>query len=145
MSSGKKSAHTIEVDPKTPHDVITIMEQQRQYIAEERYGGSMRLGAYTAHIEKGTLLHNLYGAEKVDERHRHRYEVNDAYVETLEEHGLRISARSKTGLVEAVETTEKNPPILCRRAVPPEFTARPFSPNPLFTGLIKAAKKRREI
>ncbi len=139
---GKKSAHTIEVDPKTKHPVITVMEDQRDKLAEQRYGGSMRLGAYTAYFEKGTVLRSLYGADKADERHRHRYEVNDAYVDDLLEHKLCVSAYSKTGLVEAVELPTTEHPFFVGVQYHPEFTARPFSPNPLFTGLVKAGKKR---
>lgn len=139
---GKRRAHTLEVDPDTPHDVITIIEDQRKKLAESRYGGSMRLGAYTAHIEKGTLLHSLYDSLTAEERHRHRYEVNDEYVNLLEEHGLVLSAYSSSGLVEAIELPVEEHPFFVGVQFHPEFTARPFSPNPLFSGLIAAAKKR---
>lgn len=140
---GKRSATSVEINPKTKHDVITIMEDQRDKLAERRYGRSMRLGAYTACIEKGTVLHKLYNTTRVDERHRHRYEVNNAYLDELTEHGLQVSAFSKNGLVEAVELPEKVHSFFVGVQYHPEFTARPFSPNPLFTGLVKAAKKRR--
>ncbi len=142
---GKRSAHTIEVDPHTPHPVITIMDDQAERLDNKEYGASMRLGGCTAHIEKGTVVHGLYKIGKVVERHRHRYEVNDDYIETLEKHGLRVSAYSDTGLVEAVEVPTSTHPFFVGTQFHPEFTARPFSPNPLFNGLIKAAKKRAGI
>ena len=140
---GKRTANSIEVDPKTAHPVITVMEDQERKLSEKLYGGSMRLGAYTAYFEKGTLAHNLYNANTADERHRHRYEVNDAYVDEIEEHGLNISAFSKAGLVEAVELPIKEHPFFIGTQYHPEFTARPLDPNPLFNGLMKAAKKRK--
>ncbi len=142
---GKRSANSLEIDPKTRHDVITIMEDQHEKLADGQYGGSMRLGAYTAHIVKETLLHSLYGVDKVDERHRHRYEVNDAYVDEFEENGLHVSARSRGGLVEAVELSEETHPFFVGTQYHPEFTARPFFPNPVFTGFIRAALNKRVV
>ena len=138
----KKRAHTLEVDPDTPDDVITLIEDQRKKLAESRYGGSMRLGVYAARIGADTLLSSLYDSSHLRERHRHRYEVNDAYASDFEEHGLILSARSSAGLVEAVELPTAVHPFFVGVQFHPEFTARPFSPNPLFTGLITAAKKR---
>lgn len=140
--AGKKAAHTIEVDPKTPHPVIFVMESQRDHLAEKRYGGTMRLGAYTARFKKESTIQKLYGTNTADERHRHRYEVNDKYVQDLEKGGMQVSARSKSGLVEAIELPAKTHPFFIGVQYHPEFTARPLSPNPLFTGLIKAVKKR---
>ena len=137
---GKRSAHTIEVNPDTRHPVITIMEDQKRKMEENEYGGSMRLGGYTACFRKGTLVHGLYRCDTAIERHRHRYEVNDKYVADLEKHGLLVSARSDTGLVEVVEM--EGHPFFVGCQYHPEFIARPLSPHPLFSGLVKAAKKR---
>ena len=134
--------NSLEIDPKTEHDIITVMEHQKDILSEKRYGGSMRLGGYTANLRAGTLIRKLYGAAKVTERHRHRYEVNNAYIDMMTEHGLTVSAYSDAGLVEAVELQEKEHPFFVGVQYHPEFTARPFSPNPLFTGLVTAAKKR---
>lgn len=139
---GKRSAHTVEVDPKTAHPVIFVMEEQRDNLAEKRYGGTMRLGAYTAYFEEGSMIEKLYDTDTAEERHRHRYEVNDAYIQDIEDGGMRISAYSKSGLVEAVELPQQEHPFFIGVQYHPEFTARPLSPSPLFTGLIKAAKKR---
>ena len=137
------AAHTIEVDPNTKCPVITIMEDQRGKLARGEYGGSMRLGGYTAHLAKGTIIRSLYRSTSVTERHRHRYEVNDEYVTDLKDHGLRVSAHSSAGLVEAVELPGTQHPFFVGVQYHPEFTARPLSPNPLFTGLVRAAKKRK--
>ena len=139
---GKQSAHTVEVDPKTAHPVIFVMEEQRDNLAEKRYGGTMRLGAYTAYFEEGSMIEKLYNANTAEERHRHRYEVNDAYIKDIEGGGMQISAYSKSGLIEAVELPQQEHPFFIGVQYHPEFTARPLSPNPLFTGLIKATKKR---
>jgi CTP synthase len=81
---GLKVAHTMEIDPETPHPVVAVMDAQREHIATGNYGGTMRLGTYVEKIAPGTIAHDSYGADEVEERHRHRYEINPAYVEQLE-------------------------------------------------------------
>ena len=139
---GVKDAHTIEVMPKTKHPVVTVMEEQKELIKENKYGGSMRLGAYTAYVAPRSLLASLYKTKTIKERHRHRYEINSAYTCDFEDEGLRVSARTKNGLVEAIELDKKEHPYFVGSQFHPEFTARPFTPGPLFNGLIQAAKER---
>ncbi len=137
-----KDAHSKEVDKKAQHPVIDFIPGQVNIIRESRYGATMRLGAYPAILTKGSLIHKLYGEKnKVHERHRHRYEVNPEYIETLEKHGLIFSGRSPDGvLMEFMELPDH--PYFVATQAHPEFKSRPMKPAPLFDGLIKAAKKR---
>lgn len=145
-------AHTTEIDKKTKFPVIDIMEHQKKLMAEENYGGSMRLGAYPCLLKKGTHAHAAYarakwGDEKktgltVSERHRHRYEVNNEYLKELESSGLVFSGTSPDGtLMEIAELKEKDHPFFVGTQFHPEFLARPLNPHPLFTSFIKAASK----
>jgi len=134
-------AHTTEVDSKTPHPVIDFIPEQVKIIRESKYGATMRLGAYPAILKKGTLIRKLYGKEKVSERHRHRYEVNPKYVETLEKNGLIFSGKSPDGiLMEFMELS--NHPCFIATQAHPEFKSRPMKPSPMFDGLIKACAKK---
>lgn len=102
----------------------------------------MRLGAYPCQIQPGTLLRRLYGTELVNERHRHRFEVNNAYREVLASHGLMLSGTSPDGnLVEAVELPTH--PFFVGVQYHPEFKSRPNRPHPLFLGLVQAAVEGR--
>ncbi len=137
-------AHTVEVDPNTPDPVIDIMPEQKKLIAAGHYGGTMRLGAYPAVLKRGTLARTLYGAEIVEERHRHRYEVNPEYIQELESAGLVFSGTSPDGtLMEIAELPSSVHPFFLGTQFHPEFTARPLHPQPLFTGFVKAALARR--
>jgi CTP synthase len=137
-------AHTVEINPETPHPVIDIMPEQKKLMKEKNYGGTMRLGAYTAVLRKGTLARELYGSPTVDERHRHRYEVNPEYIAQLTDAGLVFSGTSPSGiLMEIAELPKKQHPFFLGTQFHPEFTARPLSPHPLFTGFVAAAKKHR--
>jgi CTP synthase len=137
---GLADAHTVEIRPDTSHPVIDSMPDQKKLIAEGKYGGTMRLGAYPALLGKGTRARKLYGADVVEERHRHRYEVNPEYIEALEGAGLIFSGRSPDGtLMEIAELPEKVHPFFLGTQFHPEFTARPLHPHPLFTGFVKAA------
>ena len=140
---GIKDAHTVEIDPGTKHPIIDIMPDQKQLIAEGKYGGTMRLGAYPAELGKGTRARKLYGTYHVEERHRHRYEVNPEYIEQLEAAGLVFSGKSPDGtLMEIAELPEKEHPFFMGTQFHPEFTARPLHPHPIFTGFVKAALAR---
>ena len=140
----RSRAHTVEVDPNTPDPVIDIMPEQKKLIAAGQYGGTMRLGAYPAVLKRGTLACTLYGAEIVEERHRHRYEVNPEYVQALESTGLVFSGTSPDGtLMEIAELPSSVHPFFLGTQFHPEFTARPLHPQPLFTGFVKAALARR--
>jgi CTP synthase len=136
---GLKGANSTEVDKDTPHKVIDIIPEQAKILRESRYGASMRLGSYPAILKKGTLLHKLYGKNKVYERHRHRYEVNPEYVPILEEKGLVFSGRSPDGVLMEFMELPSHPFFVATQAHP-EFKSRPMKPAPLFDGFVKAIK-----
>jgi CTP synthase len=136
-----KDANSAEVNKKTSYPVINFIPEQVNVIRESRYGATMRLGAYTAVLKKGTIIQNLYGENKVLERHRHRYEVNPEYVELFEKNGLIFSGRSPDGVLMEFMEISKHPFFVATQAHP-EFKSRPMKPSPPFDGLIKAAKKR---
>ncbi|MGE5706951.1 MAG: CTP synthase [Bacteroidota bacterium] len=134
---GLDGANSSEFDPATPFPVIDLLPEQKNVTD---LGGTMRLGAYPCRIPEGTLARTLYGAEQIDERHRHRYEVNNSYLPRLVESGLVVSGTSPDGrLVEMVELPEHPYFIACQ--FHPEFKSRPSKPHPLFYGLVKAAKE----
>lgn len=150
---GLKGAHTAEIDPKSPHLVIDIMPDQKKKIAEGKFGGSMRLGQYEAILSQGTVAQRAYSSAMKDkklksifERHRHRYEVNPAYIEQLEKGGLVFSGKSpdKT-LMEIAELPESVHPFFLGTQFHPEFLARPLSPHPLFTAFMKASKGKAKL
>lgn len=129
-----KDANSAEFDAKTKNPVIHIMEEQKKV---NKKGGTMRLGAYPCIIKKGTLASEIYGEEKISERHRHRYEYNNQYKEALEKSGLKVSGTSPDGtLVEIVEL--ENHPYFIAGQFHPELKSRPNNPAPLFVGLVKA-------
>jgi CTP synthase len=142
---GLASANSSEFDPATPDPVIATMADQRDVIAGERdMGGTMRLGLYPAKLADGSAVRRLYGEPYVEERHRHRYEVNNAYRATLEQAGLRFSGTSPDGrLVEFVELPPDVHPFFVGTQAHPEFRSRPTRAHPLFFGLVAAAKARR--
>lgn len=136
-----KNAHTTEIDTDTPHPVIHIMPDQEKKMLLREYGGTMRLGAWDAIIKKDTKTAKVYGKEKISERHRHRFEVNNLYRQQLEEGGMMVAATSPDQhLVEILELKEH--PYFIGSQFHPEFKSRPFSPHPLFDGLIKATKRK---
>ena len=138
---GLKDANTTEVDKNTSNPVIDFIPEQVKLLRDSRYGATMRLGAYPAVLTKGSLVQKLYGQNTVNERHRHRYEVNPKYVETLEKSGLVFSGKSPDGiLMEFMELP--NHPYFVGTQAHPEFKSRPMKPAPMFDGLIKAAKKK---
>ncbi len=136
------SVSTEEIDPKAKHLVIGIMPEQREKLAKQDMGGTMRLGAYEAVIKKGTQAYHAYKSLTITERHRHRYEVNPEYVDDLEAAGLVFGATSPDGrLMEMVELPASVHPFFVGTQFHPELTARPLAPHPLFTAFIKAAMK----
>ncbi|HUT00448.1 MAG TPA: CTP synthase [Candidatus Thermoplasmatota archaeon] len=141
---GLKGAHTTEVEKNTPYPVIDFIPDQIKIVTESRYGATMRLGAYPAILTEGSVIRKLYNDQnKVYERHRHRYEVNPQYIETLGKKGLVFSGRSPDGiLMEFMELPTH--PYFTGTQAHPEFKSRPMKPAPLFDGLIKAAKKKKE-
>ena len=137
---GIQKANSAEFDEICEDPVIHIMEEQ---MGITRKGGTMRLGAYPCVIKKNTLANKLYHAENISERHRHRYEYNNAYKDRLEEAGLICSGTSPDGtLVEIVEIPTH--PFFIAGQFHPEFKSRPDRPHPLFAGLVKAAKTKKE-
>ncbi len=141
---GLKGANTTEVEKNPPHPVIDFIPDQVKIVTESRYGATMRLGAYPAILSDGSLIKKLYNDQtKIYERHRHRYEVNPKYIEILEKKGFVFSGRSPDGvLMEFMELP--NHPYFTGTQAHPEFKSRPMKPAPLFDGLIKAAKKKKE-
>ncbi|EIT87903.1 CTP synthetase [Parascardovia denticolens IPLA 20019] len=138
---GIKDANSSEFDPDCAHPVIATMEEQRQFVEDGGdMGHTMRLGAYPAVLKEGSLAAKLYGSTNISERHRHRYEVNVAYKQQLEEAGLVISGTSPDGeLTEFVELPQSAHPFYIGTQAHPEFKSRPTKPHPLFNGLVKAA------
>ncbi len=136
-----EDANSSELDEKTKHPVIHIMEEQKKI---NKKGGTMRLGAYPCVLQKDTIARRIYGEEEISERHRHRYEYNNSYRKQLEEAGLKVSGTSPDGnLVEIVEIEEH--PYFIAGQFHPELKSRPNNPAPLFVGLIEACKKIKKF
>jgi CTP synthase len=140
-SAGIAGANSAEFDPKTADPVISTMADQREAVAGEAdLGGTMRLGAYPAVLEAGSIVAEAYQATEVSERHRHRFEVNNAYRDRIAESGLKFSGTSPDGhLVEFVEYARDVHPFLVGTQAHPELKSRPTRPHPLFVGFIGAA------
>jgi CTP synthase len=142
--AGLAGANSTEFDPQTEFPVIATMADQEDVVAGQRdMGGTMRLGLYPAVLADGSLARELYGEPVVQERHRHRYEVNNAYRDKLEEAGLRCSGLSPDGrLVEFIELPRSMHPYFVATQAHPELLSRPTRPHPLFSGLVAAALER---
>ncbi|MBO0835468.1 MAG: CTP synthase, partial [Actinobacteria bacterium] len=142
--AGLSDANSKEFDPETPYPVIATMADQEDVIAGQRdMGGTMRLGLYPAGLAEGSIVRELYGEPVVEERHRHRYEVNNAFREQLERAGLVISGLSPDGrLVEFVELPRGVHPYFVATQAHPELLSRPTRAHPLFGGLVAAALDR---
>jgi len=140
-----KNAHTTEIQKNSEDPVVDIMLEQKKHLADNKYGGTMRLGSYPAYLKKGTLARAAYKKELVDERHRHRYEINPKYIKPLEDAGLVFSGTSPDGiLMEIAELPRKVHPFMLGTQFHPEFQARPLTPHPLFTEFIRAATHKRK-
>lgn len=136
-----KGAHTAEIDPKTPNPVIDIMEGQDANLEQETMGATMRLGEYLCDITPKTLTRKLYNTAQVQERHRHRYEVNNEYREELEKAGLTIAGiNTENNLVEIIELASH--PFFIGTQFHPELISHPLNPHPLFKGFVKACQKK---
>ena len=143
--AGLSKAASTEFDPDVPEPVIATMEEQKSFVeGAGDLGGTMRLGLYPAVLAPGTLAAELYGAERIEERHRHRYEVNNAYRDQLQEAGLVFSGiNPDLDLVEFVELPREVHPFYIATQAHPELRSRPTRPHPLFAGLIGAAIERQ--
>ncbi len=136
--AGLEGAHTLEHSPHTPHPVIHLMEGQK---GVEDKGGTMRLGAYPCELTPGTRTHALYGTASISERHRHRFEFNNAYRDQLTAAGLIPSGHHpELDLVEVVEIPDH--PFFVGVQYHPEFKSQPLTPHPIFRGFVEAAKAR---
>jgi CTP synthase len=140
-SAGLAQANSAEFDPSTPDPVISTMADQRDAVAGAAdLGGTMRLGAYPAVLEPGSIVAEAYQTTEVSERHRHRYEVNNAYREKIAASGLRLSGTSPDGhLVEFVEYPRELHQFIVGTQAHPELKSRPTRPHPLFVGFVGAA------
>jgi len=132
---GLQGANSTEFDETTPHPVIDLMEGQKSV---KEKGGTMRLGAYPCRLMEGSIAWSAYGSQEISERHRHRYELNNAYREILERKGMRITGISPDGLlVEIVELPQQRWFLGCQ--FHPEFKSKPLAPHPLFVSFVRAA------
>ena len=136
---GLDNANSEEFDAKAPHLIIAIMEEQ---VKVRKKGATMRLGAYPCKLLEGTLARRIYGSSEISERHRHRYEVNNAYRDALTAKGLIIAGTSPdNSLVEMIELADHPWFLGCQ--FHPEFKSKPFAPHPIFAGFIGAAIQYR--
>ncbi|HKV89676.1 MAG TPA: CTP synthase (glutamine hydrolyzing) [Thermoplasmata archaeon] len=133
-------ANTTEVEPHTPDPVVCLLEDQKTLAT---LGGTMRLGALKVTLTEESRIAQLYGRTEVVERHRHRYEINPAYLDRFREHGFRVSGRSPDGRVEVLELADH--PFFFGVQYHPEFLSRPEAPHPLYLELVKAALARKGV
>lgn len=137
---GLQDANSLEMDTNTPHNVIDIMEEQKDIT---QMGGTMRLGAYTCALRKGSHVQSIYGKSKIEERHRHRYEFNSNYLEDYEKAGMQcVGVNPDSNLVEVVELPKNK--WFIGTQYHPEYSSTVLEPHPLFLSLVKAAINERE-
>lgn len=137
---GIKDATSTEFNPKAKNPLIDLMEGQKEVMDKHKYGATMRLGAWNCKLNKGTISSKAYKTENISERHRHRYEVNNKYLDQLTSKGLVIAGTNpEKGLVEIIEL--KDHPFFVATQFHPELKSRPLSPHPLFNQFIRAMKK----
>ena len=137
---GLSEANTAEMKPDSPHPVINLMEEQKSVTDK---GGTMRLGAWKCQLKEGTLAQEVYGESDITERHRHRFEFNNAYLEKMEAAGMKASGiNPDTGLVEVVEIPEH--PWFIGVQYHPEYKSTVANPHPLFVGFVKAVYTHKQ-
>jgi CTP synthase len=142
--AGLEGASSTEFDPEAKYPVIATMAEQVDILAAGDMGGTMRLGTYTAALKPGSIVESVYGSSTSEERHRHRYEVNNAFRDQIAAAGLVFSGTSPDGhLVEYVELPREVHPYYVATQAHPEFKSRPTNAHPLFRGLISAALERQ--
>ncbi|OJW82381.1 MAG: CTP synthase [Bacteroidetes bacterium 46-16] len=138
---GLKKAHSTEMNPDTDQGVIAMMEEQKSIT---QMGGTMRLGAYACELKEGSRTSSIYGATKISERHRHRYEFNNEYLDSFEQAGMTpVGSNPETGLIEIVEL--QNHPFYVGVQFHPEYKSTVENPHPLFVAFVKAAKDAQEL
>jgi len=144
--AGLTDASSTEFDPETPTPVIATMAEQVDIINAGDLGGTMRLGSYQAALANDSLAARLYGSPLIEERHRHRYEVNNAFRQQIADAGLSFSGTSPDGqLVEFVELPTDVHPFYIATQAHPELKSRPNHAHPLFAGLVEAALERQKL
>jgi CTP synthase len=137
---GWDAANSTEIDPSTPHPVISLLSEQEHVID---MGGTMRLGAYACTLKSDSKAFQIYGKKHISERHRHRYEFNNKYIDVLEKAGLVVSGKLEEGnLCEITEV--KNHPWMIGVQFHPEFKSKPTEPHPLFRSFVEAAIERQQ-
>lgn len=142
--AGLKQANSTELDRNAKQPVIDILPEQKKNLNDKNFGASMRLGAFQAKLKQGTIVRRLYAQELISERHRHRWECNNAFMPLLEKHGLIVSGiNPERNLVEFIELPETKHPFFLATQSHPEFKSRFLQPSPVFIGLIKAAIQRK--
>jgi len=140
---GLEKANSTEFVPNSEEPIIDMMLEQKKLLKESKYGGTMRLGAYDCKVKKDTIAYKQYGKEMISERHRHRYEINNKYRETLQQKGMIMSGiNPERDLVEIIELSKEEHPYFIATQFHPEFNTRPLEPHPLFRGLIEACIKK---
>jgi CTP synthase len=138
---GYINAHSTEMNPKTPFPVIDIMKDQKTICVK---GGTMRLGAYPCKLKEGSKAFNIYNVADISERHRHRYEFNNKYLESIEEAGMKaVGINPESGLVEIVEL--KDHPWFVGVQFHPELRSTVLNPHPLFVKFIEAAIEYKKV
>lgn len=138
---GLKNANSSEIDEATPYPVIDLLPEQREV---SQLGGTMRLGELPIIIEQDTLAYKIYGKTKIGERHRHRYEVNPEYIETLEKHGMKFSGKSEDGRRMEILELPAHFHFLATQ-FHPEFKSRPLRPAPVFKAFVGAALRKKNV
>jgi CTP synthase len=137
---GLSDANSTEMNQNTQHPVVNLMEEQKTITDK---GGTMRLGAWNCDIKSGTLAHQIYGTTSISERHRHRYEFNNTYLDQLEKAGLKASGTNpQTGLVEIVEIEDH--PFFIGVQYHPEYKSTVANPHPIFVNFVAAAVKTKK-
>lgn len=137
---GLKEAHSTEMDTETIHPVIHLMDEQKDI---HHKGGTMRLGAYDCELAPGSVVMDIYGNQEIKERHRHRYEFNNDYLDAFEKAGMKASGKNpQSGLVEIIELSDH--PFFIGTQFHPEYKSTVENPHPLFVAFVKAAKANQE-
>ena len=137
---GLDGAHSTEINPDSNHPVISMMEEQKKL---KNLGGTMRLGAYDCHVKENSLLHDVYEKDIISERHRHRFEFNNDYIDDFEKHGIVFSGKNiKNNLMETIEYSQH--PWFVGVQYHPEYKSTVVNPHPLFINFVKAGLKHHD-